>query len=563
MVQKLVARIGRSTDLPVMLVGELGFDTDVLVARFGDGSPAAPRIMTDKSSGNFEYLNIGYVKYPEIQMIAGGTVDGVDLSDLNTSNGFLIRNGDNSWGSRIFTNSDGYFDILNGDGTTGNPVVNASSTLVALLTASYLTSVTHDSTLTGAGTALSPLSVTVGSTTQPGSLSLATQAEVNAGILTNKAISPSTLQGRQASDTLTGLIEIATQVEVDLGTDTVRALTPATFNNKTATDTRRGVVELATNAEILTGTDTTRVITPSGLTSYFVANPSVAVATQVEVNTGVVTNKYVAPNTLHARVASETLTGLVELATLAEVVTGTDTTRVITPSSLSSLFADASRKASQVEVDAGSVVSKYVAPNTLAARTALTTRTGLIALATQAEANALTENTKAITSAVLYGRKATDAEVIAGVEDTKYITAKQAKDYSGTSFKYPSILASWPGMGGSADDIINTTLTVTPVVGSYLIEAEGRFYSPSTFEINVGGVWVFLGGIGGPLVGNRSANHRFTVDSSLRVFNKFDDGYSYNILSGGAVWNGQVRVTLITVDNAWPSSMKLSKMLSY
>lgn len=70
-----------------------------------------------------------------------------------------------------------------------------------------------------------------------------------------------------ASQTVQGKIEIATDAEVQTGTDTVRAVTPAGLSARTATLTRTGVVELATDAETSTGTDTSRAITPANLLS--------------------------------------------------------------------------------------------------------------------------------------------------------------------------------------------------------------------------------------------------------------------------------------------------------
>lgn len=71
------------------------------------------------------------------------------------------------------------------------------------------------------------------------------------------------------ADTSTkGKIEIATDAEVQTGTDTTRAVTPAGMQACTATATRAGVVELATTAEADTGTDSARATTPEGVASF-------------------------------------------------------------------------------------------------------------------------------------------------------------------------------------------------------------------------------------------------------------------------------------------------------
>lgn len=78
-----------------------------------------------------------------------------------------------------------------------------------------------------------------------------------------------------ASDTAQGVIELATQAEVDTGTDTGRAVTPATLANwsglyvlPAASTTVVGGAELATQAEVDAGTDALRIVTPATLAAY-------------------------------------------------------------------------------------------------------------------------------------------------------------------------------------------------------------------------------------------------------------------------------------------------------
>jgi hypothetical protein len=70
-----------------------------------------------------------------------------------------------------------------------------------------------------------------------------------------------------AGESSPGIIELATNAEVQAGTDTVRAVTPAGLASLTSTTTRRGLIELATNAEVLAGTDTARAVAPVDLQS--------------------------------------------------------------------------------------------------------------------------------------------------------------------------------------------------------------------------------------------------------------------------------------------------------
>lgn len=140
-----------------------------------------------------------------------------------------------------------------------------------------------------------------------------------------------------ASTTSAGIIELATDAEVQTGTDTTRAVTPAGLSSRTATETRSGVVELATDAETQTGTSTTLAMTPSNLsarTATEIRSGIVELATNAETQTGTDTARVITPASLSSRVASTTATGIVELATDAETQTGTDSTRSVTPANI-------------------------------------------------------------------------------------------------------------------------------------------------------------------------------------------------------------------------------------
>lgn len=78
-----------------------------------------------------------------------------------------------------------------------------------------------------------------------------------------------------ATETARGVIELATNAEVQTGTDTERAVTPAGLASLTSTTARRGLVEIATTAETQAYTDTDRAITPGGLSAAFQALRSV------------------------------------------------------------------------------------------------------------------------------------------------------------------------------------------------------------------------------------------------------------------------------------------------
>jgi len=54
----LRARVGLSSQVPALRLGELGYDTDRKVGRIGDDTPTPPRTLTDKTTGEFDLSGI-------------------------------------------------------------------------------------------------------------------------------------------------------------------------------------------------------------------------------------------------------------------------------------------------------------------------------------------------------------------------------------------------------------------------------------------------------------------------------------------------------------------------
>lgn len=65
-----------------------------------------------------------------------------------------------------------------------------------------------------------------------------------------------------ASTTSRGAVELADNAETQAGLDSQRAVTPAGLESKTATTTRKGIAEVAILNEAIVGTDNERIITP-------------------------------------------------------------------------------------------------------------------------------------------------------------------------------------------------------------------------------------------------------------------------------------------------------------
>lgn len=271
----------------------------------------------------------------------------------------------------------------------------------------------------------------VATDTQSGPVELATNAEVQAGTDTSRAVTPAGLSARTATDTRTGLIELATNAEVQAGTDTGRAVTPGGLSARTATTTRTGIVELATPTETTQGSDAERAVTPAGLKAALAAldvgikelpnattdqRGIVELATGAETAAGTDTERAITPAGLLSRTASELRIGLVELATGAEVQAGQDASRAVTPAGLATLLATAVRAglielATNAEVQAGADTERAVTPAGLASRTATAARAGLVELATSVETAAGEDVERAVTPAGLLARTASDTRV--------------------------------------------------------------------------------------------------------------------------------------------------------
>lgn len=95
---------------------------------------------------------------------------------------------------------------------------------------------------------------------------IASQAEAISGTDNTVLMTPlrvnEAISNRTASTTQAGTVELATDSETQTGTDSNRAVTPASLSSRGATESRTGLVELANNAEALAGNDNFRAMSP-------------------------------------------------------------------------------------------------------------------------------------------------------------------------------------------------------------------------------------------------------------------------------------------------------------
>ena len=177
----------------------------------------------------------------------------------------------------------------------------------------------------------------------------ATQAQVNAGVVNNLPLAPSTFA---ASSQLAALAPLASPAFTGIPTAPTAAL----------------------------GTNTTQVASTAFVLAN--ANTSDSYATQAQVNAGVVSNLAIAPSTFAAStqlaakapLASPALTGTPTVPTAA---IGTNTTQAASTAFVIANANPTSSYASQAEVDAGTVTNKAVAPSTFAASTQLAAKAPL------------------------------------------------------------------------------------------------------------------------------------------------------------------------------------------
>lgn len=208
------------------------------------------------------------------------------------------------------------------------------------------------------------------SETTPGISAIATQAEVDSGVITNKFVSPATLKQRlsypNASETVYGLARYATNTETLAGASNALAVSPLNlknfvnneFNVRTSTEARAGVIKISTQAAALAMTDDTTSMTPK--------KTQMAIA------------KLIAqiPDVPSPDPATESITGIVRLATVAQAQQGT--------------------------IREGYAISPYTFMNSNASQTAK----GVVRLGTQAEINS-NSATLVVTGATLNGKVAT------------------------------------------------------------------------------------------------------------------------------------------------------------
>jgi len=264
-IQRIVARKGLEAAVPALLEAEIGYDTDTKTFRVGDNSATPGKVISDKSTGVFDFSTATSVKFKEVLIGTGGKVDGVDLKTLNTAPGFVVRKASTGvYGPVTFGNSDQTLVITNGDGQAGNVDIRLHPNIVAIITGTtFLAAVSHDGTMTGDGKASNPLIVVDSTTLQKGVIQTASQATVNSGVSTTQALTPGYLAGMTAGSVLATSLQSVIMASLSLNSDTSLSgnggTTPLAVVQ--ATETQLGGAEIASQVEADNALDDQRIVT--------------------------------------------------------------------------------------------------------------------------------------------------------------------------------------------------------------------------------------------------------------------------------------------------------------
>lgn len=118
----VVARLGVEADVPALIMGEFGFDTDTQTLRVGNDTSRPVKVPTDRSTSEFDFTRASKFTLPGgivFDKTKPGAVNGVNLAQFNQGNGLLVRRGDNTFGATVLRSSDQSLIVIGGGGSQG------------------------------------------------------------------------------------------------------------------------------------------------------------------------------------------------------------------------------------------------------------------------------------------------------------------------------------------------------------------------------------------------------------------------------------------------------------
>ena len=218
-IQRIVVRKGLEADVPALKEAELGYDTDTKVLRIGDDTADPSKILTTKSTGDFDFSTAGLVTLSSLAIAAGGTLAGIDTGSMVAGTGILTHSTTTGVFSQTeIVSTDDTLLVTAGDGLSGAIDIRLHPDVITNLTGvNYLQQVVSDSSLTGLGTSASTLKVAQATELSIGGAQIATQIEADSGVSDTTILTPKKLLDLGASSAvlttlasgMTGLVAVS------------------------------------------------------------------------------------------------------------------------------------------------------------------------------------------------------------------------------------------------------------------------------------------------------------------------------------------------------------------
>lgn len=127
--QRVIVRSGLEANIPALRTAEVGWDIDTKTLRVGDDSHDPVKILTTKSTGDFDFTSANSVRFKHL---FADTIAGADISSMyGDAPGFVVAVDDqgNFRNSKIIS-SDGSVEIVGGTGESGEVDLRVSTATI-------------------------------------------------------------------------------------------------------------------------------------------------------------------------------------------------------------------------------------------------------------------------------------------------------------------------------------------------------------------------------------------------------------------------------------------------
>lgn len=127
--QRVIVRSGLEANIPALRTAEVGWDIDTKTLRVGDDSHDPVKILTTKSTGDFDFTSANSVRFKNLIV---DTIAGADISSMyGDAPGFVVAvdNQGNFRNSKLVS-SDGSVEIVGGTGESGEVDIRVSTATI-------------------------------------------------------------------------------------------------------------------------------------------------------------------------------------------------------------------------------------------------------------------------------------------------------------------------------------------------------------------------------------------------------------------------------------------------